>query len=265
MLDFARKVLRFFVGAGAESALPPAAPPPPPGEAALGAYFFDARVAAAAAAVAEAQAAAAKRALALALAGVVRNDDGSPWCGARAENRAAPGFVAELFDGFSHHFEAMLVECLAYRAPAAVADAVEGRGPFRRVLDAGCGTGLLGAELRGRRSCEGAVIRGVDLSPKMVALALAKRLVGQWRRRNDTAIAARTAREQLAVATKEARATRASNWQLPTMAPYLNPEMQPRSPGPSRSRPIERQNSWERYGSHPSNPKPKPKPNLKIP
>ena len=109
-----------------------------------------------------------------------------------------------------------------------------------------------------------AVYAMVLVGVALVALALAKRLVGQWRRRNDTAIAGQTAREQLAVATKEARATRASNWQLPAMAPYLNPEMQPRSPGPSRSRPIERQNSWERYGSHPSDPKPKPKPNPNL-
>ena len=111
----------------------------------------------------------------------------------------------------------------------------------------------------------------------LVAWAIAKRVPQllaqwtlfwhQWIHSKDAAIAAQKAREQLAVAAKEARITRQSNWQLPTMAPYLNPEMQPRSPGSSRARPIERQNSWERCGSRPSNPNPnpKPEPNLTSP
>ena len=101
----------------------------------------------------------------------------------------------------------------------------------------------------------------------LAAYALATRLVEQWHRRCAAAIAAQKAREQLAVAAKEARITRQGNWHLPTMAPYLNPEMQPRSPGSSRARPIERQNSWERCGSRPSNPNPNPnpEPNLTSP
>ena len=104
----------------------------------------------------------------------------------------------------------------------------------------------------------------------VIACALAKRvpqLLAQWKlfwhqwiHSKDAAIAAQEAREQVAVAAKEARIARQSNWQLPTMAPYLNPEMQPRSPGSSRARPIERQNSWERCGSRPSNPNPNPNP-----
>ena len=117
-----------------------------------------------------------------------------------------------------------------------------------------------------------AVYAMVLVAVALVTLALAKRLVESWTRRNDAAVAAQRAPEEAAVAVAAAKPVREKkNWHLPAMAPYLNPEMQPRSPGSSRARPIERQNSWERYSSrpctpnpNPNNPNPNPNPNPNL-
>ena len=84
--------------------------------------------------------------------------------------RASDGFVETTFDSFAASFEAKLAS-LSYRAPALVAAMLEHAGlePSHRleVLDAGCGTGLCGAQLvpYARR------LTGVDLSDGMLAHA----------------------------------------------------------------------------------------------
>jgi predicted TPR repeat methyltransferase len=92
--------------------------------------------------------------------------------------KAAPAYVARLFDQYAPRFEAHLVEGLGYRAPALLRDAVAGEMcarahrpmHFRRALDLGCGTGLAGAAFR---DCV-EHLEGVDLSAGMIAQARVK-------------------------------------------------------------------------------------------
>lgn len=85
----------------------------------------------------------------------------------RTLDRAAPAYVAALFDEFARSFDRALGE-LDYRAPEAVADALLGHVGMG--LDGGCGTGLVGARVRER--VDGLV--GVDLSAAMIERAAAR-------------------------------------------------------------------------------------------
>jgi len=90
--------------------------------------------------------------------------------------RPPDAFVATLFDEMAPGFDEHLVEKLGYRIPSRIAQVLGGwldaRPRPRRVLDLGCGTGLVADALRGR--CES--MHGVDLSPRMVERARARRL-----------------------------------------------------------------------------------------
>jgi predicted TPR repeat methyltransferase len=84
--------------------------------------------------------------------------------------RAGDAFVTQVFDGFAETFDKVLYR-LEYRAPALVGQALrrvagEAHGDLE-IVDAGCGTGLMGQYLRpyARR------LVGVDLSPKMIEKA----------------------------------------------------------------------------------------------
>jgi predicted TPR repeat methyltransferase len=100
--------------------------------------------------------------------------------GALAESEAvSAGYVRALFDDYAGTFDKHLVKNLNYRGPellrAAVrrAFAATGRKPWsERVLDLGCGTGLVGQALAGTYG----MIEGVDLSPRMLAVARRTRL-----------------------------------------------------------------------------------------
>lgn len=96
----------------------------------------------------------------------------------------------------------------------------------------------------------------------------ARQLLGGPKRRAQTARAQavpQTESERLAAEAAKVRASaeQQAKWQLPTKAPYLEPEGKPSSPSQARGRPVERQNSWERYGSRLSLP-PVEKPDAKI-
>ena len=85
---------------------------------------------------------------------------------------AAPprGYVAALFDGYAGHFEAELVETLAYQTPSALANILLARSADKnlgRGLDLGCGTGLAGVALE---SHSGPIV-GVDVSTAMLQKA----------------------------------------------------------------------------------------------
>ena len=92
------------------------------------------------------------------------------------ETRTAPKVVVSKFDSYAPTFESHLVDNLKYCAPENVARAASDRianddrggEPYASCLDAGCGTGLAGPNLR--RLVSGALV-GVDLSPKMAELA----------------------------------------------------------------------------------------------
>ena len=93
---------------------------------------------------------------------------------ARGETPAAQPLatVQQLFDDYANRFDAHLEGKLQYRLPSRVADIIRKRHPALdiSILDLGCGTGLLGAQLG---AIKGAFV-GVDLSRNM--LEKAKRL-----------------------------------------------------------------------------------------
>lgn len=81
-------------------------------------------------------------------------------------------YVEGLFDDYADRFDTALIEKLGYSVPAKLAALVSPHGPFRNTVDLGCGTGLFGAEIRGRTER----LEGFDLSANMLAKARAKGL-----------------------------------------------------------------------------------------
>ncbi|WP_370152451.1 methyltransferase [Ferrovibrio sp.] len=84
--------------------------------------------------------------------------------------KASAEYIASTFDAFADSFDEKLVGWLEYRAPqqlAALARRVLDGRIAERAIDLGCGTGLVGAEVKGlvRR------LDGVDLSPRMIGHA----------------------------------------------------------------------------------------------
>jgi predicted TPR repeat methyltransferase len=78
-------------------------------------------------------------------------------------------YVRALFNPYADHFEESLAR-LSYCGPALAVDALNAVGAANiglTILDAGCGTGLVGAALRPRA----AKLIGVDLSAGMLAIA----------------------------------------------------------------------------------------------
>jgi predicted TPR repeat methyltransferase len=83
--------------------------------------------------------------------------------------RASPAYVATLFDQHAGVFDDILVEQLGYAVPMMMrmaADAMD-LGPFRRMLDIGCGTGLAAVAMDGRVEH----VTGFDLAEAMLAEA----------------------------------------------------------------------------------------------
>ena len=92
-----------------------------------------------------------------------------------APSRAPDAYVRQLFDDYADKFDEALVDKLAYRAPALLAQALDTvleRKQGLDVLDAGCGTGLAGPMLRPLA----ARLDGVDLSGAMVEKARSRGL-----------------------------------------------------------------------------------------
>ncbi|MGX7708214.1 class I SAM-dependent DNA methyltransferase [Methylobacterium sp. Gmos1] len=87
------------------------------------------------------------------------------------EEAISTAYVRALFDGYAGRFERHLVEGLGYCGPALIRAALERlRGAevfFPRVLDLGCGTGLMARALDGIAG----TLAGIDLSPGMLAEA----------------------------------------------------------------------------------------------
>ncbi|MCA1371243.1 class I SAM-dependent methyltransferase [Bradyrhizobium sp. BRP14] len=88
--------------------------------------------------------------------------------------KAPDAYVATLFDQHAEVFDNVLVDQLDYCVPLLVRQRIQalGLGPFKRVLDLGCGTGLTGGALRDMAED----ITGVDLSENMVEIAHEKDL-----------------------------------------------------------------------------------------
>lgn len=92
--------------------------------------------------------------------------------------RPAPEYVEALFDDYAPRFETALVKKLGYRTPGRIAAAIStvmaarGIERFVRTIDLGCGTGLMGEEIRGRTDR----LDGIDLSGRMLAEARRKKV-----------------------------------------------------------------------------------------
>lgn len=107
-------------------------------------------------------------------------------------------FVETLFDQFAPRFDAALTQRLGYRAPQLILEALDSAGFERavRVMDLGCGTGLMGEVLRER--CDW--LAGIDLSAGMLARARAKGLYDQLDKADINTLALDDARYNLIVA-----------------------------------------------------------------
>jgi predicted TPR repeat methyltransferase len=79
---------------------------------------------------------------------------------------APDAYVATLFDQNAAAFDNMLVEQLGYAVPMLLRERFDALdlGPFDRVLDLGCGTGLTGVSLADKAG----ELTGVDLSEQML-------------------------------------------------------------------------------------------------
>ncbi|HEY2396835.1 MAG TPA: tetratricopeptide repeat protein [Rudaea sp.] len=86
-------------------------------------------------------------------------------------------YIRILFDDFADRFEHTLVDLLSYDTPARLASFLQRQGADvgDRVLDLGCGTGLMATHL----ARAGRIIDGVDLSPRMLERARAKGLYNE--------------------------------------------------------------------------------------
>ena len=94
--------------------------------------------------------------------------------GETAPMRADDAYVRKVFDSFADSFDEQLLNNLDYRAPQALAEALnlvlDARAGLLDVLDAGCGTGLCGPLIRSYAR----QLTGVDLSPGMIEKARAR-------------------------------------------------------------------------------------------
>lgn len=88
---------------------------------------------------------------------------------AAAPAKAPDAYVSTLFDQHAEVFDMVLVDQLGYSVPLMVRDKIEklGLGPFKRMLDLGCGTGLSGEALDDLVPHK----TGVDLAEGMVEIA----------------------------------------------------------------------------------------------
>ncbi len=91
-----------------------------------------------------------------------------------APPKAPDAYVETLFDQHAESFEDILVEQLGYAVPVLVRQRLQTLklGPFKRMLDIGCGTGLTGGALRDMVED----ITGIDISENMVEIAHEKDL-----------------------------------------------------------------------------------------
>ena len=93
----------------------------------------------------------------------------------KTTDSAPQGYIENLFNKYAHSFDHSLLEELDYCGPQAISKTIKSIYPkcyFKRILDLGCGTGLVGAELY--PFCD--ELEGIDLSKSMLAEAEAKGL-----------------------------------------------------------------------------------------
>ena len=91
--------------------------------------------------------------------------------------RSPSKYMRGLFDGFSHHYDDTMLNKLDYRGHLHVRAMTERvrprlKPPPWRILDLGCGTGLVGVALRALAA--GSRLDGLDISPRMLEAARAR-------------------------------------------------------------------------------------------
>lgn len=88
-------------------------------------------------------------------------------------DRPPSRYVERLFDDYADRFESALVDKLDYSVPQKLAALIASTGRrYECAVDLGCGTGLLGPEIRGRVGR----LEGFDLSQNMLVKAAEKQL-----------------------------------------------------------------------------------------
>jgi predicted TPR repeat methyltransferase len=91
--------------------------------------------------------------------------------GGKAPKRASNDYVSMHFDSYADDFDKSLVSELKYQAPKLVTRAIAKvrgkKAPPADILDLGCGTGLVGVEIKPMAK----TLTGVDLARKMVQIA----------------------------------------------------------------------------------------------
>ena len=93
--------------------------------------------------------------------------------------RSPSKYMRGLFDGFSHHYDDTMLNKLDYRGHLHVLAMTQRirprlKPPPWRILDLGCGTGLVGIAFRDL--AKGGRLDGLDISPKMLEVADARGL-----------------------------------------------------------------------------------------
>lgn len=88
--------------------------------------------------------------------------------------KAPPSWsIVRLFDNYAEQFDEHLTKTLEYHTPSHLTDFITSNAnivnPIKKVLDLGCGTGLLGQELIKKFSIEN--LTGIDISSKMLQKA----------------------------------------------------------------------------------------------
>jgi predicted TPR repeat methyltransferase len=97
---------------------------------------------------------------------------------AEAGTAMTPDYVRSLFDQYAPRFESALVGHLDYKTPEKMAQTIRSHAKgrrFSRLLDLGCGTGLMAAALAGSFDAAD----GVDIAPAMIREAQAKKLYAE--------------------------------------------------------------------------------------
>ncbi len=93
----------------------------------------------------------------------------------KTTKRAPPEYIESMFNQYALHFEEKLVNKLDYNVPTLLRNAIDSfieKPYFKRALDLGCGTGLVGKQIREITGC----LVGVDLSRKMLKMAKDKEI-----------------------------------------------------------------------------------------
>jgi predicted TPR repeat methyltransferase len=96
-------------------------------------------------------------------------------------SRCPPGYMRHLFDSFAPTYDQTMLQKLGYTAHLhlrALADRVLPQGPAPwRILDLGCGTGLVGETFKDLAA--GGRLDGMDLAPRMIEAARARAIYNE--------------------------------------------------------------------------------------